>query len=135
MRRFASLGVALMLAVGTLVPAAHAQQSTGKTVVLGFSQEPDTFVAFESGLYGTQVAANAIYSYLAYYDDVMRPYADRATEVRTLENGGAVMVGEGADQHLETTLKIRKDATGSEGPRVTADDVVWTYKVSLNPEW
>jgi len=124
-----------MLAVGTLVPAAHAQQTTGKTVVLGFSQEPDTFVAFESGLYVTQVAANAIYSYLTYYDDVMQPYADLATQVPTLENGGAVMVGEGADQHLETTFKIRQDATWSDGTPVTADDVVWTYKVSLNPEW
>jgi peptide/nickel transport system substrate-binding protein len=135
MRRFASLGLALMLAVGTLVPAAHAQQSSGKTVVLGFSQEPDTFVAFEAGLYVTQVAANAIYSYLTYYDDVMQPYADMATEVPTLENGGAVMVGDGADQHLETTFKIRQDATWSDGTPVTADDVVWTYKVSLNPEW
>jgi peptide/nickel transport system substrate-binding protein len=135
MRRFASLGLALMLAVGTLVPAAHAQQSSGKTVVLGFSQEPDTFVAFEAGLYVTQVAANAIYSYLTYYDDVMQQYADMATEVPTLENGGAVMVGDGADQHLETTFKIRQDATWSDGTPVTADDVVWTYKVSLNPEW
>src|SRR5919197_5456516 len=54
-RRFASLGLALALAVGTLVPIAHAQQS-GKTLVLGFSQEPDTFVAGEGGLYVTQVA-------------------------------------------------------------------------------
>ena len=44
MRRFASLGVALALAIGTLVPVAHAQ--TGKTLVMGFSQEPDTFVAW-----------------------------------------------------------------------------------------
>src|SRR5437879_597797 len=53
-RRFASLGVALALAIGTLVPVAHAQ--TGKTLVMGFTQEPDTFVAGEGGLYVTQVA-------------------------------------------------------------------------------
>ncbi len=134
MRRFASLGLALMLAVGTLVPAAHAQGS-GKTVVLGFSQEPDTFVAFEGNEYVTQVAANAIYSNLTYYDDVMQPYADLATDVPTLDNGMAVMVGDGADQHLETTFHIRQNATWSDGAPVTADDVVWTYKVSLNPEW
>jgi len=128
------LGAALVLAVGTLVPVAHAQ-SSGKTIVLGFSQEPDTFIAFEAGLYVTQVAANAIYSNLVYYDDVMQPYADLATDVPTLENGMAVMVGEGADQHLETTFKIRQNATWSDGTPVTADDVVWTYKVSLNPEW
>ncbi len=134
MSRFASLGLALMLAVGTLVPVAHAQTS-GKTVVLGFSQEPDTFVAFESGEYVTQLVANGVYSNLVYYDDVMQPYADLATDVPTLESGMAVMVGDGADQHLETTFKIRQDATWSDGIQVTADDVVWTYKVSLNPEW
>ena len=61
MRRFASLGVAIALAAGTLVPAAHAQQ-TGKTLVLGFSQEPDTFVAGEGNEYVTQVVDNLVYS-------------------------------------------------------------------------
>jgi peptide/nickel transport system substrate-binding protein len=134
MRRLATLGLTAVLALGSLVPAAHAQ-SNGKTLVLGFSQEPDTFIAFEGGLYVTQVAANLVYSYLTYYDDVMQPYADMATEVPTLDNGGAVMVGEGADQHLETTFKIRQDARWSDGTPVTADDVVWTYKISLNPAW
>jgi peptide/nickel transport system substrate-binding protein len=134
MRRFATLGLTLALALGSLVPAAQAQ-TTGKTLVLGFSQEPDTFVMFEGGLYVTQVAANLVYSYLTYYDDVMQPYADLATQVPSLDNGGAVMVGEGADQHLETTFKIRDDAKWSDGTPVTADDVVWTYKLSLNPNW
>lgn len=133
MRRLASLGLALVLGVGALVPAAQAQE--GKTIVLGFTQEPDTFIAFESGLYVTQVVANAIYSNLTYYDDVMQPFPDLATDVPTLENGMAVMVGEGADQHLETTFKIRQDAKWSDGVPVTADDVVWTFNVSLNPEW
>jgi len=69
MRRLATLGLTAVLALSSLVPAAHAQTS-GKTLVLGFSQEPDTFVAFEGGLYVTQVAANLVYSYLTYYDDV-----------------------------------------------------------------
>src|SRR5882762_1582751 len=84
-RRFASLGIALVLSIGTLVPAAHAQQ-TGKTLVLGFSQEPDTFVAFEGNLYVTQVAANLIYSQLVVIDDVMHPIPDLAINVPTLDN-------------------------------------------------
>ena len=80
MRRFASLGVALALAVGTLVPVAHAQ-STGKTLVMGFSQEPDTFVAGEGGLYVTNVASNMVYSSLVVIDDLMRPIADLAVEL------------------------------------------------------
>src|SRR5229473_2814813 len=59
-RRFATLGLALVLSIGTLVPVANAQQA-GKTLVLGFSQEPDTMVAWEGGLYVSQVAANLVY--------------------------------------------------------------------------
>jgi hypothetical protein len=64
-RQFATLGVALALSISTLVPVAHAQQS-GKTLVMGFSQEPDTFVAWEGGLYVSAVDANLVYSYLVY---------------------------------------------------------------------
>jgi peptide/nickel transport system substrate-binding protein len=134
MRRFASLGVALVLAVGALVPAAHAQQ-TGKTLVLGFSQEPDTFVAGEGNEYVTQVVDNLIYSQLVVIDDLMHPIADLAVDVPTLDNGEAVMVGDGADQHLETTFKLRQDAKFSDGTAFTADDVVFSWKMSINPLW
>ena len=134
MRRFASLGLALALAVGTLVPIAHAQQS-GKTLVLGFSQEPDTFVAGEGGLYVTQVASNLVYSQLVVIDDLMRPIADLAVDVPTLDNGDAVMVGDGTDQHLETTFHLRQDARFSDGTPLSADDVVFSWKLALNPVW
>lgn len=134
MKRFASLGIALAMAVGTLVPIAHAAPE-GKTLVMAFSQEPDTFVAWEGGLYVSQVAANLVYSYLVFYDDNMKPYADLATDVPTLDNGEAVMVGDGADQHLETTFHIRQDAKFGDGTPVTADDVIFTWKLTLNPVW
>jgi peptide/nickel transport system substrate-binding protein len=132
-RRFASLGVALALAISTLVPVAHAQ--SGKTLVMGFSQEPDTFVAGEGGLYVTLVASNLVYSSLVGYDDLMQPFPDLAIEVPTLDNGLAVMVGEGADQHLETTFRIKQEATFSDGTPVTADDVIFSWKLTLNPVW
>ena len=134
MRRFASLGVALALAVGTLVPIAHAQTS-GKTLVLGFTQEPDTFVAGEGNEYVTQVVDNLVYSQLVVIDDQMRPIADLAVDVPTLDNGDAVMVGDGADQHLETTFHLRQDAKFSDGTPFTAEDVVFSWKLTLNPLW
>jgi peptide/nickel transport system substrate-binding protein len=133
-RRFASLGIALALSIGTLAPAAHAQQS-GKTLVMGFTQEPDTFVAGEGGLYVTQVVYNLVYSSLVSYDDIMRPFPDLAIDVPSLDNGEAVMVGDGANQHLETTFKIRQDAKFSDGSPVTADDVIFSWKLTLNPVW
>ena len=133
MKRFATLGVALALVVGTLVPVANAQ--SGKTLVMGFTQEPDTFVAWEGGLYASQVAANLVYSFLVSYDDLMRPFPDLAETVPTLDNGLAVMVGDGADQHLETTMRIRQDARFSDGTPVSADDVIFSWKLTLNPVW
>ena len=102
---------------------------------MGFSQEPDTFVAGEGNLYVTQVVDNLVYSQLVVIDDVMQPIADLALDVPTLDNGDAVMVGDGADQHLETTFKLRQDAKFSDGTPFTADDVVFSWKMSINPLW
>jgi len=100
MRRFASLGIALALAIGTLVPVANAQ-GTGKTLVMGFSQEPDTFVAGEGGLYVTNVASNMVYSSLVIIDDLMRPIADLAVDVPTLDGSGKCAAGLFAQAALE----------------------------------
>ena len=137
MRRYASLGIALILAAGTLAPVASAQQASGKTLVMGFSQEPDTFIAGEGNEYVTQVASNLVYEQqgLVGIDDQMRPYPMFVTEVPTLDNGGAVMVGDGADQHLETTFHLRQDAKFSDGTTLSADDVIFSWKMSLNPLW
>jgi peptide/nickel transport system substrate-binding protein len=133
MRRVASLALPLLLIASMMTPLARAQES--KTLVMAFSQEPEGFVAFEGGLYVGVTAANLVYATLVQADDVMRPIPDLAIEVPTIENGGAVFVGEGADQHLETTFKLRENAKWSDGWPITADDVVWTWKVSLNDNW
>ena len=137
MRRFASLGIALILAAGTLAPVASAQQASGKTLVMGFSQEPDTFIAGEGNEYVTAVAANLVYDQqgLVGVDDQMRPIPLFVTDVPTLDNGEAVMVGDGADQHLETTFHLRQDVKFSDGNALTADDVIFSWKLSMNPLW
>lgn len=136
MRRFAALGIALILAGGTLAPVANAQQASGKTLVMGFSQEPDTFIAGEGNEYVTQLVYDLVYNQgLVGIDDQMRPYADLVTDVPTLDNGEAVMVGDGADQHLETTFHLRQNVTFSDGTPLTSDDVVFSWKLTMNPLW
>jgi peptide/nickel transport system substrate-binding protein len=120
------------MAASTLVPTAHA---AGKTIVLGFSQEPDTFVAGEGGLYVSQEVYNLVYSQLVVIDDLMRPIPDLAVTVPTLDNGEAVMVGSGADQHLETTFNLRQDAKWSDGAPLTSDDIIFSWKLAMNPAW
>lgn len=39
------------------------------------------------------------------------------------------------DKHLETTFRLRQHATFSDGTPVTADDVIFSWKLSLNPAW
>jgi peptide/nickel transport system substrate-binding protein len=128
--------VLAMFASGDGQDMVHAQTS-GKVLVIGSAAEPDTFVGGEGGLYGSAVAGNLIYGQpgLVGIDDLMRPEPELATDVPTLDNGEAVMVGAGADQHLETTFHLRQNATFSDGTPVTADDVVFSWKLSINPGW
>jgi len=133
--RIATLGLALATFAGAIAPGMVHAQAGGKILVVGSLGEPDTFVGGEGGLYGTAVVGNLIYGQpgLVGIDDLMRPEAELATDVPTLDNGEAVMVGDGADQHLETTFHLRQNATFSDGTPVTADDVVFSWKLSLNP--
>src|ERR1700687_420701 len=135
--RIATLGLALATFAGAISPGIAHAQAGGKILVVGSLGEPDTFVGGEGGLYGTAVVGNLIYGQpgLVGIDDLMRPEAELANDVPTLDNGEAVMVGDGADQHLETTFHLRQNATFSDRTPVTADDVIFSWKLSLNPAW
>jgi len=136
-RRIATFGLALATFAAGDMPGMVYAQTSGKILVMGSIAEPDTFIGGEGGLYGTAVVGNLIYGQpgLVGIDDLLRPVAELATDVPTLDNGGAVMVGDGADQHLETTFHLRQNATFGDGTPVTADDVVFSWKLSLNPSW
>jgi peptide/nickel transport system substrate-binding protein len=135
--RIATLGLALAMFAGGDTPGMVHAQAGGKILVVGSAGVPDTFVGGEGGLYGTAVAGNLIYGQpgLVGIDDLMRPEAELATDVPTLDNGETVMVGDGVNQHLETTFHLRQNATFSDGTPVTANDVVFSWKLSLNPGW
>jgi peptide/nickel transport system substrate-binding protein len=136
--RIITLGLTLSTLAGTIESGMVHAEAGGKIIVLGSLAEPDTFVGGEGGLYGSAVAGNLVYGQqgLVGIDDMMRPYPELATDVPTLDNGEAVMVGDGAaEKHLETTFHLRQNATFSDGTPVTADDVIFSWKLSLNPAW
>src|ERR1700693_3114328 len=102
--RIVTLGFALATFAGAVAPGMVHAQAAGKILVVGSLGEPDTFVGGEGGLYGTAVAGNLVYGQqgLVGIDDLMRPEPELATDVPTLDNGEAVMVGDGAaEKHLE----------------------------------
>src|SRR5215469_3556101 len=94
--RLITLGLALSTCAGAIEPGVVHARAGGKILVLGSLAEPDTFVGGEGGLYGTAVAGNLTYGQpgLVGIDDQMRPEAELATDVPTLDNGEAVMVGD-----------------------------------------
>jgi peptide/nickel transport system substrate-binding protein len=55
--------------------------------------------------------------------------------VPTIDNGGAVWVGEGDDKHLEVTYKIHDDWRWTDGTPVTTKDVLAWWKLYMNPEF
>ena len=118
----------------TATPAPAEGGGPADTVRIGMSQEPDSLWPPASDMYTATVAMNLLYNSLVGVDDKMGVFPDLAEEVPTLENGGAKWIGEGADQQLEVTFKLRKDATWSDGTPFTADDVVFTWELYMNPK-
>ena len=103
------------------------------TLVLAV-QEPDTM----DPLIDSSPARRVIYSTIApgcLGQDEHEDWVALGCEtVPTLANGGAVMAGSGADQHLEITYKIRKGWRWTDGTPVTAADAVYWWKDYMDPD-
>ena len=56
-------------------------------------------------------------------------------QVPTIENGGAALVGTGADQHLEITYTIKSGWRWTDGQPVKASDAVYTWKLLMDPDF
>ena len=56
-------------------------------------------------------------------------------DIPTLENGGAVFVGEGDDRHMEITHRIREGWRWTDGTPVTPADVIYQWKLIMDPDF
>jgi peptide/nickel transport system substrate-binding protein len=104
------------------------------TVVLALQQEPDTL----HPLMGSMTARAIVMSPVLVGCMGQNEKAEWINlgcegDVPTIDNGGAVFVGEGADRHLEVTHKIRDDWRWTDGKPVTTEDVIYTWKLIMNP--
>jgi len=118
----------------TQQPAAAASTGPADTVRIGMSQEPDSLWPPASDMYAATVVHNLLYDALVGVNDKMQAFPMLAEEIPTLENGGAKWIGDGADKQLEVTFKLRKGVTWSDGQPLTADDVVFTWQLFMNPK-
>ena len=96
-------------------------------------QEPDTL----HPLFGSMIrqSSSALPSWWAAWARTRRPNGSPGLRRRvpTLENGGAVFVGEGADKHLEVTYKIRDGWRWTDGTPVTPADAIFYWKLTMDP--
>src|SRR5437762_6513842 len=123
----------LMLIGGLLSsggPLSHAQTSKSVTIALG--HEPDRL--YNPTTLAGQLVANLVFDPLVGVDDQMSPYPVLAASIPGPDNALARLSGDGADRRLIVTMPLRQDVTWSDGEPFTADDVVFTWQLMMNPQ-
>jgi peptide/nickel transport system substrate-binding protein len=125
---------AALLTLGLVeAPASHAQTPPPPAgITIALAQEPDRLYApaTEEG----QLAANLVFDPLVGLDDQMNSYPVLAATVPTPDNGLVRLSGDGSDRRLIVTMPLRQGVTWSDGEPFTADDVVYTWQLMMNPQ-
>lgn len=120
-------------AAPTEAPAA-APLTPADTIVLALQQEPDTLHPLIGSMMARTIVMGAALIGCMNQDDTATWVPLGCETVPTLENGGAVWVGEGADKHLEISYKIRDGWRWTDGTPVTSKDAIYGWKLVMDPE-
>ncbi len=118
----------------TAVPT-RAPEKASDTVVLALQQEPDTLHPLIGSMMARTIVNSAIFPGCMAQNNKAEWVPMGCEQVPTLENGGAKLVGEGADKHLEVTYKIKKGWRWTDGTPVTSKDMVYTWKLIMDPDF
>lgn len=111
------------------VPA-HAQTPSSATVALG--REPDRL--YNPSTLSGQLVANLVFDPLVGLDDQMNPYPVLAETIPSPDNSLVRLSGDGGDRRLIVTMPLRQGVTWADGEPFTADDVVYTWQLMMNPQ-
>ncbi len=104
------------------------------TVVIAMQQEPDTLHPLISSMTASTKVRGAVLMGCMVQNDKAEWVAIGCEQIPTVDNGGAKLVGEGADKHLEVTYKIRKGWRWTDGTPVTSKDTIYAWKLQMDPE-
>jgi peptide/nickel transport system substrate-binding protein len=105
---------------------------TPKSLTVALAHEPDRL--YNPTTLAGQLAANLVFDRLVGLDDQMNPYPVLAAAIPTPDNSLVKLSGDGADRRLVVTMPLRDDVTWSDGEPFTADDVVYTWQLMMNPQ-
>lgn len=114
-------------------PTAEPQLSD--TVIIGLQQEPDTLHSQLSTMSASTMVINLVEPGCMLQNEKLEWVPLGCEEIPSIANGGAKIVGEGDDQHLEITYKIRKGWRWTDGEPVKATDAVYWWKLNMDPEF
>jgi peptide/nickel transport system substrate-binding protein len=81
-----------------------------------------------------QLVANLVFDPLVGLDDAMNPYPVLAATLPSPDNGLVRLSGDGADRRLIVTMPLRQGVTWRDGDAFTADDVIYTWQLMMNPQ-
>ncbi|MBV9547522.1 MAG: peptide ABC transporter substrate-binding protein [Chloroflexi bacterium] len=101
-------------------------------MTIALASEPDRLYAPQT-IEG-QLAANLVFDPLVGLNDNMQPYAVLAANIPSPDNGLVQLSGEGGDRRYVVTVPLKPGVTWSDGQPFTADDVVYTWQLMMNPE-
>jgi peptide/nickel transport system substrate-binding protein len=118
----------------TEAPPPTAVPQPSDTVVLALQQEPDTLHPLIGSMMARTIV-NSTWQVTCMGQNEKAEWINLGCEgeVPTIDNGGAVFVGEGADKHLEVTHKIRDDWRWTDGTPVTTKDPIYQWKLTMDP--
>ena len=125
--------IALLAAVAVACGGGDGEQVSNQ---LAPNQELKLRIAFDPGTFDPQLASFAeeisvvkqLFRGLFYYDEELNVVPAVALEVPTSENGGI------SEDGLTYTIKLRQDASWSDGQPVTANDFVFAFQRLFDPE-
>jgi peptide/nickel transport system substrate-binding protein len=124
--------VALTIFASLFQDAGTLSAQTQRTVTVALAHEPDRL--YNPTTLAGQLVANLVFDRLVGLDDQMNPYPALATMIPSPDNSLVRLSGDGADRRLVVTMPLRDDVTWSDGQQFTADDVVYTWQLMMNPQ-
>ncbi|MCR8644532.1 peptide-binding protein [Paenibacillus sp. N1-5-1-14] len=106
-------------------PAAAAKEKVdGGEITTAYLGDPQGFIRFWATSTTSSEVIELVFSSLYKFNEKQEIVPDLAVGQPTF-----------SDDKLQMTIKIRNDVKFSDGKPVTADDVVFTYNVALNPDY
>jgi peptide/nickel transport system substrate-binding protein len=125
--------LAAVIVLNLLCAAAPvAAQSASKTATIALAHEPDRL--YNPATLAGQLVANLVFDPLVGLDDQMNPYPVLAASIPGPDNGLVRLSGDGNDRRYIVTMPLRQGVSWSDGTPFTADDVVYTWQLMMNPQ-